>query len=93
MTPFFTYPSFVERLTGIQDVLHESAYDLVLHSIRFPGQVGRQLHTLLTRNRVDGLIVLSLPFSEDETRRTNPDLPIIVIDDTQALTHYPSIDR
>jgi len=91
MTPFFTYPSFVERLTGIQDVLHESAYDLVLHSIRFPEQVRRQLHTLLTRNRVDGLIVLSLPFSEEETRRINPDLPIVVIDDTQAITHYPSI--
>lgn len=91
MTPFFVYPSFVDRLTGIQDTLHDSAFDLVLYSIRSPEQVRRQLHTLLTQNRVDGLIVLSLPMSEDEVRQMNPDLPIIVIDDTQRIKHYPSI--
>lgn len=91
MAPFFTYPSFVERLTGVQDALHESAYDLVLYSIRSPEQIGRQFHTLLTRNRVDGLIVLSLPISEEKIRRINPELPIIVIDDTEGVRCYPRI--
>lgn len=91
MTPFFTYPSFVERLTGVQDALHESDYDLVLYSIRSPEQLERQMHTLLTRNRVDGLIVLSLPVAEEDIRRANPNLPIIVIDDTKPIKHYPRI--
>jgi len=91
MTPFFTYPSFVERLTGIQSALHNSEYDLVLYSIRSPEQLERQMHALLTRNRVDGLIVLSLPVAEETIQRINPNLPIIVIDDTKPIRNYPRI--
>ncbi len=88
VTAFFTFPSFVERLAGIQEVLEETDYELVLYSIRSPDQLQRQLRLLSTQNRVDGAIVLSLPFSEDEVRQAKPDLPLVVLDNP-SIQHYP----
>jgi DNA-binding LacI/PurR family transcriptional regulator len=90
ITAFFTFPSFVERLIGIQDVLDESEYDLVLYSIRTPDQLYHRLRILVNQNRVDGLLILSLPFSEDEIRAANPNLPIVVVDN-DIIQHYPRI--
>ncbi len=90
VSPFFTFPSFVERLTGIQDVLDESEYDLVLYSIRSTEQLQRRLRILIGENRVDGLIVLSLPFSERDLRTLKPDFPIVTVDNSPAW-HYPSV--
>ncbi|MBI5961538.1 MAG: LacI family DNA-binding transcriptional regulator, partial [Chloroflexi bacterium] len=43
VSPFFTMPSFVERLSGIQHVLDDSSYDLVLYNIAHPEQISRKL--------------------------------------------------
>lgn len=90
VTPFFTLPSFIERLTGIQDVLDVANYDLVLYSIRYVDQFQRQLRTLAQQSRVDGLIILSLSFYEDEIRQSSPTLPVVVIDN-DTIKHYPHI--
>jgi len=88
VSPFLTLPSFVERLTGIQDVLDESDYDLVLYSIRSMRHLQPRLRALVGQRRVDGLIVLSMQFDEDDIRLINPDLPIIAVDN-DTLTGYP----
>jgi DNA-binding LacI/PurR family transcriptional regulator len=90
VTPFFTYPSFVERLAGIQDVLDTSTYDLVLYSIRYPDQFQRQLRNLVSQSRVDGLIILSLPFDENEIFMINPSLPVVAVDN-DVIERYPHI--
>lgn len=90
VTPFFTFPSFVDRLAGIQDVLDESDYYLVLYSMRSLEQFQRQLNTLIGPNRVDGLIVLSIRFSESDVLSLNPDFPIVVVDNDR-IQHYPNI--
>ncbi|MBN1564371.1 MAG: LacI family DNA-binding transcriptional regulator [Anaerolineae bacterium] len=90
VTPFLTFPSYVDRLTGIQDVLDESEYDLVLYSIRSVEQLQRRLQILIGENRVDGLIILSLPFSEDKLRAINPTFPIIAVDN-DVMNYYPHI--
>jgi LacI family transcriptional regulator len=93
ITPFFTYPSFVERLAGIQDVLDHHDYDLVLYSIRHPQQTARKLREVSSQNAVDGLIVLSFllqSFSPDNLRRTNPNLPLIAVDH-DPIDYYPHI--
>jgi len=90
VSPFFTFPSFVDRLTGIQEVLDDSEYDLVLYSIRSVEQLQRRLRMLIGENRADGLIVLSLPFSEHDLQELNPAFPIVVVDITPAA-HYPNI--
>jgi LacI family transcriptional regulator len=91
VSPFFTFPSFVERLAGIQDVLDMSSYELVLYSIRSPEQTQRRLNALINQNRADGLIVLSLPFDEEQVQIEARMLPIVVINDNDKVTTYPRI--
>lgn len=89
VTPFFTFPSFVERMSGIQDVLDASPYDLVLYSVRSPDRLRYQLRTIISQNRVDGLIMLSLHLNEAEMREIRPGFPIVkIIDDGDTMT-YP----
>ncbi|MCD4684937.1 MAG: LacI family transcriptional regulator [Anaerolineae bacterium] len=90
VSPFFTFPSFVERLAGIQDVLDDSPYDLVLYSVRGPDRLHHQLRSILSQKRVDGLIVLSLRLDEDEVRRMAPDMPVVVVDNND-IVHYPHV--
>lgn len=90
VTPFFTYPSFVERLSGIQEVLDHSEYDLVLYSIRSQAQLQDRLRFLVGQRRADGLIVLSLRFDDEDLRLLNPDLPLIAVDN-DTVQRYPRI--
>ena len=90
VTAFFTFPSFVERLIGVQDILNDSSYDMVLYSIRSLNQLERSLRNLVSQNRVDGLLILSLPFSEELLQKNNPALPVVAVDN-DTVTHYPSI--
>ena len=62
VSPFFTFPSFVERLAGIQDVLDMSSYELVLYSIRSPEQTQRRLNALINQNRADDMGEMSPNF-------------------------------
>lgn len=88
VTPFFTYPSFVERIAGIQDALDETDYTLVLYSIRSVEQLQWQLNLLVNQQHVDGLLVLALPFSAQELRQHNPNFPLVAIDN-DANQRYP----
>lgn len=90
VSPFFTFPSFVERMAGIQDVLDDSPYDLVLYSVRAPDRLHRQLRGILSQKRVDGLIVLSLRLDEAEVQRIDPHLPLVVVDNDE-VEHYPHV--
>lgn len=90
VTPFFTYPSFTERLAGIQEGLDDSGYTLVLYSIRYAEQLRWQLTDLISHNRVDGLIVLSLPFDADAIKQTKPGFPVVAVD-TNPNQHFPHI--
>lgn len=87
-TPFFTYPSFVERIAGIQEALDTSEYTLVLYSVRTLEQLQWQFRELATQKRVDGLIVLSLPFPAEEIKRSAPDFPVVAVDN-DPQPHYP----
>jgi DNA-binding LacI/PurR family transcriptional regulator len=90
ISPYFTNPSFVERLTGIQQVLDGTNYDLVLYSIRTEEQLKRRLQQIVTQNRVDGLIVLTLGSVEEQLLTYNPTIPAIMILEDR-VEHYPYI--
>lgn len=89
VTPFFTFPSFVERVMGIQDVLDTSPYDLVLYSVRSPERLPQQMRTIINQNRVDGLIVLSLRIDERELQQIKADFPVVLIVDDAGFERYP----
>jgi DNA-binding LacI/PurR family transcriptional regulator len=81
VAPFFTTPSVVERLRGISQHLAEHDYDLMLFDVETPGQRTDALRDFAQRDRVDGLLVISLPLSDDEVQALRcDDLPIVLVD-------------
>ena len=58
IAPFFTQPSFMERLRGIASVLAANHYELVIYAIDTKEDLENYINTLIRANRVDGLIFL-----------------------------------
>lgn len=58
IAPFFTQPSFMERLKGVANVLASKHYELVIYSIDTMEDLENYIMTLVTTKRVDGLIFL-----------------------------------
>ncbi len=66
VAPFFTRPAFVERLRGIEHACAPTQYDLAVYNVERPERGSALLRELAQHMRVDGLIVISLPPSQDE---------------------------
>jgi LacI family transcriptional regulator len=93
IAPFFTSPSVVERLRGIDDVVGGSAYDLTLFNIETLDQRRAALRRFARRDRVDGVIVISLPLKPGEVRALYRDrVPTVLIDVAHALLPNVAID-
>jgi len=69
LAPFFTYPSFIPRLRGVATALANAAYEIVIYNVDSAALRDGQLATLPVTRRIDGLIVMSLPFDEKMARR------------------------
>ena len=93
IAPFFTSPSVVERLRGIDDVVGRSAYDLTLFNIETLDQRRAALRRFARRDRVDGVIVISLPLTPAEVRALHRDgVPTVLVDVAHALVPNVGID-
>jgi DNA-binding LacI/PurR family transcriptional regulator len=93
IAPFFTSPSVVERLRGIDDVVGGSAYDLTLFNIETLEQRRAALRRFARRDRVDGVIVISLPLRPAEVRALQrDDVPTVLVDVAHALLPTVAID-
>jgi LacI family transcriptional regulator len=93
IAPFFTSPSVVERLRGIDDVVGGSAYDLTLFNIETAEQRRAALRRFARRDRVDGVIVISLPLTPAEVRALHRDrVPTVLVDVAHALLPNVAID-
>ena len=67
VVPFFTAPSVIERLRGVVERLgrgERREYDLMLFDVEAPEQ--RPFEHLVGRDRVAGLLIISLPVSDAE---------------------------
>ncbi len=60
IAPFFTQPSFMQRLRGISTVLSGHHYELVMYAIESKKELEEYVDMLAFNSRVDGLIVLCL---------------------------------
>ncbi|MEZ4863226.1 MAG: LacI family DNA-binding transcriptional regulator [Caldilineaceae bacterium] len=69
LAPFFTYPSFVQRLRGIASMLNGTEYELVVYSVDSALHYQGQLETLPIVRRIDGLIVMSLLVDDASAQR------------------------
>ncbi len=63
IAPFFTQPSFMQRLRGVSAVLSGQHYELVVYAIESSKELEEYIDMLVSSKRVDGLIALCLNMS------------------------------
>jgi LacI family transcriptional regulator len=69
LTPFFTFPSFVQRMRGIAEYLADKPYELVIYPVDSFARLDGYLSMLPITRRLDGLIVITLPVSDTAAQR------------------------
>jgi DNA-binding LacI/PurR family transcriptional regulator len=85
IVPFFTRPSVVERLRGLEKRLAQSEYDLILYNVETIHRRHDCFQNVPRRERVDGIIIISLmPTNEEAKRLKQTGVPIVLVD-----THHP----
>jgi DNA-binding LacI/PurR family transcriptional regulator len=81
VAPFFTTPSVVERLRGVSERARTHGYGLMLFDVETPDQRAGAFRDFARLDRVDGLLVISLPLFDDEVSELERDrLPVVMVD-------------
>ncbi len=81
LAPFFTRPSVVERLRGIEAVLAPTPYDLSLFNVETLNRRESCFRDIFRRERIDGLLVITLIPNESETKRLlKANIPTVLVD-------------
>lgn len=81
ITPFFTAPSFVQRLRGVASVLSKENYELVIYTVESASHMESYFANLPLTGNLDGLIVMSLPISDANVNRlTSHNIPTVLIE-------------
>ncbi len=94
LAPFFTFPSFVQRLRGAATALDDTAYELAIYNVNSCARRDGYLASLPVTRRLDGLIIMALPFDDAAAHRltacgletvliefSRPSFSSVVIDD------------
>jgi LacI family transcriptional regulator len=97
LTPFFTAPSFVQRLRGVASTLSKSNYELVIYPVDSMEHLQGYISSIPIMGNLDGLIIMSLAIEDKDARRlhdkgmetvlieySHPQLNSIVINDAQG---------
>jgi DNA-binding LacI/PurR family transcriptional regulator len=86
---FLTRPQAAERLRGVDAVLADSEFDLVIYNVETIPQRDHYLATLAQSRRTDGLLVVSLPPPPEAVPvLEGAPIPIVFID-----VHAPAVSR
>jgi len=81
VVPFFTRPAVSARLDGVVSILSNSQYDLVIHDIASPKQRSIGFRDILRQERIDGVLIISMPIvHEDINYFRHSKVPIVFID-------------
>jgi DNA-binding LacI/PurR family transcriptional regulator len=92
VVPFFTAPSVIERLRGVVERLgrgERREYDLMLFDVEAPEQREGALRDLARRDRVAGLLIISLSISDREVAALERDgMPAVLVD-----SYHPRLPR
>ncbi len=93
ITPFFTAPSFVQRLRGIAGALSPKNSELIIYTVDSTNHLQRYLSTLPLTGNLDGLIILSLPLGDaDAERLIDHELPTVLIEYPHPKLNCVEID-
>jgi DNA-binding LacI/PurR family transcriptional regulator len=93
LTPFFTAPSFVQRLRGAAAALQSSSYELIIFTVDSSSALNHYLETLPLTGNLDGLIVISLQFNDRYARQlVDHVLETVLIEYPQRVLSSVEID-
>ncbi|HEY2076459.1 MAG TPA: LacI family DNA-binding transcriptional regulator [Streptosporangiaceae bacterium] len=93
VVPHLTRPSAVERLAGALSVLAAEGYDTVVYNADSPTRRDHFLAALTSKDRTDGIIIMSLPISQHQlaaVRRAG--VPVVAVDVTVRGVPHTVID-
>lgn len=87
IVPFFTRPSFVERLRGIYSVLGDSRYDMIVMNVESIERRNKYFAEVPRPDRVDGVIIVTLTPNDEEVEAFKASqVPVVLVD-----THHPQL--
>jgi DNA-binding LacI/PurR family transcriptional regulator len=93
ITPFFTSPSFVDRLRGVAGALANSRYELVIYTVDTMERLDGYFATLPLTGNLDGLIIMSLPIDDESAQRLiNNRIETVLIEHTHPSFSAISVD-
>src|SRR3954471_1427052 len=90
---FLTRPQAAERLRGVDAVLTDSEFDLVIYNVESVQKRDHYLGTLAQSQRTDGLLVMSLPPNAESTPILGRSpVPVVFIDvHTASVAAMPRV--
>lgn len=92
--PFFTRPSFVQRLIGIQTVLEAENYDLVLFSVNSAETYHERLRQVILQRRVDGMLVVSMVVPDEHLLLMKQiGIPVVLIESCSDRISCVTVDN
>lgn len=81
IVPFFTRPSAVERLRGVDSALAESQYDLIVFNVESVERRDRCFREVPRPDRADGVIIVSFtPTDEQVASFLRSEVPVVLLD-------------
>ncbi len=81
IVPFFTRPSFIEHLRGVEAVIAKLERELVLYNVETSAQRDHFFRELPLHRKVDGLLIISLSPDDAAARRFRElGTPVVLID-------------
>jgi DNA-binding LacI/PurR family transcriptional regulator len=93
ISPFFTAPSFIQRLRGIAGALGPKNVELVVYTVDSTNLLQKYLSTLPLTGNLDGLIILSLPVGDAEASRLiDHTLPTVLVEYPHSRLSCVEID-
>ena len=90
---FLTRPQAAERLRGVDAVLTDSEFDLVIYNVESVQKRDHYLGSLAHSQRTDGLVVMSLPPPDGAAPAlSQAPVPVVFIDvHTPSVAHMPRV--
>jgi LacI family transcriptional regulator, repressor for deo operon, udp, cdd, tsx, nupC, and nupG len=90
VVPHVLGPYFQHVLVGVQQVLGDVGYDMLLYTIPTPEARERFLALLPFRKRVDGLVLIDVPLTEPEQRML-AGLGTALVSVGEGSRHFPGV--
>ena len=69
ISPFFTIPSFGQRMRGVAEILANSPYELVIYTVDSMSRYESFLARLSLNTQLEGLIINALPLGDEAAQR------------------------